>query len=224
MQMITFLAAAAFYASAEAAKLTNTPQDFVNVKAGQPFTISWTDAAGPVTILLKNGPSTNLNTVSTIASGQTGTSFSWTPSASLPEDQYAIEITDSSAPNYSVQFPITGGTAAPSSTGPSHTSAPSYGSSESASHPASTIASTGYSSASRNATSSGYYTATSASIRPTTPANATSIVSSSSTLLTSTHSTAKPSSTNLPDTSVAVSQASPFALLLLSLASAMFFL
>ena len=42
--------------------------------------------------------------------GLTGSSFSWTPSASLSAGLYALEIVDSTGPNYSVQFPISGST------------------------------------------------------------------------------------------------------------------
>lgn len=45
--------------------LTNTNWD---VTAGQPFTITWSGANGAVELLLKNGASGNLATVSTIAS------------------------------------------------------------------------------------------------------------------------------------------------------------
>lgn len=224
MFMFGLFTAAAFIASAKAAKLTNTPQDFVNVKAGQPFTLTWTEASGPVTILLKNGPSTNLKTVTTLASGQTSNAFTWTPDTTLPEDQYAIEIIDSGAPNYSVQFPISGGSSAPSSASSTTTEAPSYSFSSPADvYPSSSHASSGYSSGTGNATSSVHYTGTSASARPTSPANATS--SSYSSSFSSAHSsTSKPTPTTLPDTSLASGKSSSFALLLLSTASFMFFL
>lgn len=38
-----------------------------NIAVGVPFTITWSNATGPVTLLLKNGPSGALETVSTIA-------------------------------------------------------------------------------------------------------------------------------------------------------------
>lgn len=153
-------------AVSEAVQLTNTAQDYNGVTAGKPFTITWTAASGPVTILLKTGPSTNLRTVSTIASGQTGTSYVWTPDSATPSGTYAFEIQDSTGPNYSVQFPITG-TASPSSTS---TYMPS----------ASMSYSTGYSSyisATYNATSaltnSAYPTSSYASVYPTASSNFT---------------------------------------------------
>ncbi|KZL70179.1 extracellular matrix protein [Colletotrichum tofieldiae] len=105
MKSFTSVLVAGFAALAQAVQLTNSNFD---VQAGEPFTITWSDAQGPVTLTLKNGPSTNLATVQTITSGQTGTSFTWTPSSTLPSDQYAIEISDGSGtPNYSGQFTLT---------------------------------------------------------------------------------------------------------------------
>ncbi|SZF04870.1 unnamed protein product [Blumeria hordei] len=108
MQTFGAVFVAALIALSEAARLTNTADQYSDVKAGQPYKITWENAAGPVTILLKNGPSTHLQTVSTIASGQTGNSYEWTPPSTLKTDKYAFEITDSGEPNYSVQFTITG--------------------------------------------------------------------------------------------------------------------
>lgn len=45
--------------------LTNT--NWNTVTEGQPFTITWSEANGPVTLLLKDGPSTDLATLATIA-------------------------------------------------------------------------------------------------------------------------------------------------------------
>ncbi|KAL2199904.1 Ser-Thr-rich glycosyl-phosphatidyl-inositol-anchored membrane family-domain-containing protein [Corynascus similis CBS 632.67] len=86
-------------------KFTNS--DFT-ITEGEPFTLKWTDAEGPVTITLKTGPEENLQTVTVLTSGETGNEFTWTPS-DLPSGTYAFEITDSTEePNYSVRFPYTG--------------------------------------------------------------------------------------------------------------------
>lgn len=62
-----FAVAATAIATANAAvQFTNSV--FNNVTAGQSFTLTWSGATGPVDILLKNGPSTALVTVSTVAS------------------------------------------------------------------------------------------------------------------------------------------------------------
>ncbi|KAF6808117.1 hypothetical protein CSOJ01_07723 [Colletotrichum sojae] len=117
MKTFTSVIVAGFAALAQAVQLTNS--DF-SITAGEPFTITWSDNQGPVTLTLKNGPSTDLKTVTTITTGASGNSFTWTPSASLPSDTYALEISDGTEPNYSNQFTIAGasGTAtAASSTG-----------------------------------------------------------------------------------------------------------
>ncbi|WQF77809.1 hypothetical protein CDEST_02823 [Colletotrichum destructivum] len=105
MKSFTSVLVAGFAALAQAVQLTNSNYD---VQAGEPFTFTWSDAQGPVTLTLKNGPSNNLNTVQVITSGQSGTSFTWTPPSTLASDQYAIEITDGTGtPNYSEQFTLT---------------------------------------------------------------------------------------------------------------------
>lgn len=65
MKFLTgFVAISAAISQALAVSLTNSNYD---ITEGSPFTITWTDAEGDVTLLLKDGPSTNLATVSTIA-------------------------------------------------------------------------------------------------------------------------------------------------------------
>jgi hypothetical protein len=59
------LAALASVANALVA-FTNNGYD---VKAGVAFTLTWAGGVGPVTINLKNGPPTNLQTVSVVTSG-----------------------------------------------------------------------------------------------------------------------------------------------------------
>lgn len=60
------LAALASVANAIVA-FTNNGYD---VKAGQPFTLTWQGGVGPVTINLKNGPRSNLQTVQVLTSGK----------------------------------------------------------------------------------------------------------------------------------------------------------
>jgi hypothetical protein len=50
-----------------AVEFTNTASSLANIQAGTAFDITWTDATGPVTLLLKDGPATALQTVLTIA-------------------------------------------------------------------------------------------------------------------------------------------------------------
>ncbi|CAJ2501022.1 Uu.00g038750.m01.CDS01 [Anthostomella pinea] len=105
------LAALAGLATAEVS-LTNSAY---SVTVGQPFDITWTGAEGPVRLVLKTGPSENLADVDTIADGQTGTSYSWTPPSTLTAGSYAIQISDDSSTNYSPQFDLVGGAASATS-------------------------------------------------------------------------------------------------------------
>ena len=67
MQFTTALFAAAALAVANAVQFTMGPAVFQAVQAGETLDITWANATGPVTILLKNGLAGNLQTVSTIA-------------------------------------------------------------------------------------------------------------------------------------------------------------
>jgi len=101
--------AAAVQTLVKAAQITNS--GFSDITTGTPFTITWSGATSGVTLLLKNGPPTNLITVSIIGSDLSGDSYSWIPSSSLVNDIYAIEIdAPGEEPNYSEMFPLNGGT------------------------------------------------------------------------------------------------------------------
>lgn len=54
------------FAAAALAKPILTNSDYT-VEEGKPFTITWSNAEGPVTLTLKNGPSKNLKDVTVIA-------------------------------------------------------------------------------------------------------------------------------------------------------------
>merc|ERR1711964_352658 len=64
-------------AAACAVAITNGPASFVGIQAGRALNITWADAEGPVTLTLKTGEANALTTVSTIASGLSGTSYAW---------------------------------------------------------------------------------------------------------------------------------------------------
>ncbi|KAG7108819.1 hypothetical protein HYQ44_012183 [Verticillium longisporum] len=103
------------------AEITNTQADFAAISAGEDFTLTWSGAEGPVTILLKSGPSDDLTTVETITTGQSGESFTWSVPTTLVSGQYAFEINDGTEPNYSVQFPLVGSGTASASSAPAST-------------------------------------------------------------------------------------------------------
>ncbi|KAK2046980.1 hypothetical protein LZ31DRAFT_551776 [Colletotrichum somersetense] len=211
MKTFTSVLVAGFAALAQAVQLTNSNFD---VEAGKPFTITWSDAQGPVTLTLKNGPSTNLVTVQSIATGQSGTSFVWTPSTTLPSDQYAIEISDGTGtPNYSEQFSLATDVTASASASASATTA------------ASSAAST---TAAPSITSSA--SSSSASAESSSAASSASNSSASSTLSSSTHASTRHSATSEPTTaptsvpgSNSVRLGSPIALIGLTVAAMLYF-
>ncbi|TEY74398.1 hypothetical protein BOTCAL_0073g00370 [Botryotinia calthae] len=239
MQFSTLFLTAAAATLASAVKLTNSG---FAVTAGSPFTITWEDAEGPVTLLLKNGPSTALTTVSTIGSGLTGSSYAWTPSSSLDSSLYAIEIQDStSTPNYSEQFQVSGATAVASTVTASSTSASSASASESSTSGTSTSgtstgSSTGSSStasstsaaSSTSGASTSNGTSTSASSSPTASGNSSTTLSSStsasrtsstSSRASSSSSTGGSSTATSAPTSAAAEFASPLAFIFLAFAA-----
>jgi len=177
----TSVVVAAVAAVVNAAILTNP--DYSGITAGVPFTITWSGASGPVTIILKNGPAGNLKTVAVLTDGETDGSFTWTPSKSLPDGTYAFEIKDSSGINYSPQFELSGG-AASSATSATSSSATktSDSSSDTKSSTSAKSSSTASSTTSSNTTIT---TSTSATTQgPTSARTTTSSTSSTSTART----------------------------------------
>ncbi|CZR54223.1 uncharacterized protein PAC_04106 [Phialocephala subalpina] len=208
MQFSSVLLAGAALAVAQAAQFTMTASQFVSVKTGTAFDITWSNATGAVTLLLKNGASNDLKTVATIGSGLTGTSYSWTPDSTLVSGTYALEIDDSTGPNYSMQFTLAG--AASSSASSSSASSTSSGSSTSTGS-SSSGSTTTTSSSSSSATASNSTTTTGSSSK-------TSASKTSSSTGTSTSSTSTSSPSSL---SSASALASPLAFVLLAFAAIM---
>jgi hypothetical protein len=122
---LSFGAVLAFAAAVLAQpKFTNSNFD---VEEGEPFTLTWQDAEGPVTITLVTGPEKNLEAVTVITTSGSDGEFTWTPE-DLPSGTYAFEIVDSTnVKNWSLRFDYTGTgsvtpTATPTSTAESSTS------------------------------------------------------------------------------------------------------
>lgn len=124
----TIISSAAFAALVAALEINQFPAQ--GVVAGQTYTITYSPADDkPTTFILRQGKSTDLDTIETITTTATGGKFDWTPSKSLPnKPDYALEIKQGDVINYSAQFPLTGGSdsapqssAAPSSSKPSST-------------------------------------------------------------------------------------------------------
>ncbi|RYP24810.1 hypothetical protein DL765_000356 [Monosporascus sp. GIB2] len=229
-----FTVSSIILAGLAAAKVILTNDDFSGIEAGEPFTITWAEATGPVTITLKDGPADALTTVSTITSGQTGDSFTWTPSESLPSGTYAFEISDGSDVNYSEQFQVSGGAASGSSTVASSTGSASATSATSTASTASisvttTVSSTSTSN-STSTVSSGSYSATmssnSSSITgsvTTSSATTTMTTTRTSSRTPSTTSTGTPAETEVPGANGAQGVVAPLvAPLLLAVGAALF--
>jgi hypothetical protein len=66
MQFSSVLLAAATLAVAKAVQFTNNAAQLEAITAGTAFNITWSGASGPVTLLLKDGDPSNLQTVETI--------------------------------------------------------------------------------------------------------------------------------------------------------------
>ncbi|TLS24773.1 hypothetical protein PpBr36_08641 [Pyricularia pennisetigena] len=187
----TLSACVAFLAAIAEARVQFTNSNFA-VEADKPFELTWSGATGPVTIYLKDGPSTNLRTVETLASDVSGGKVTVTLKASqLKSGTYAFGIKDTSGEpeNYSQQFNIVG-------TGAASTTA-SGSSTSSSSSAASTTAASSTTSASTLTTSA----------RPTA-ANTTSTANSSSSTAsrTSAATTAASTTTSSPPNTGAGSQ------------------
>ncbi|PVH68545.1 hypothetical protein DL98DRAFT_522688 [Cadophora sp. DSE1049] len=105
MKFTKLVLAAGAFAVASALRFTNA--NYNNISVGIPFNITWADASGPVSLtLLVGGTPPFFNTAATIASGLTGTSFLWTPNASLLRNTYDIRFDDSKDSIHSFQFEL----------------------------------------------------------------------------------------------------------------------
>ncbi|KAL2255138.1 hypothetical protein VTK26DRAFT_4029 [Humicola hyalothermophila] len=85
------------------AALTFTQSDYY-IQPGVPFTITWTNNRGPVTITLMKGPDANLQPVLVVVADYESQEFTWTPPPTLPADSYELQIEDGSSVDYSPRF------------------------------------------------------------------------------------------------------------------------
>jgi len=112
---------------------TNVP---TSVTVGKSYTIEWktTDTTSPITITLRKGPSGNLQTISTLTSTATGTTYTWIPDKSLADgSDYALQITQGNQINYSGQISLSGGSLSAISSAASASASSSVSASSSAS-------------------------------------------------------------------------------------------
>jgi len=136
------LSGAALISAALAVEFNSWPE---SVKAGETVTLTYSPKDAATTIILRKGPSGNLDTLDTLTTSSTGGSFEWTvPSTLANGDDYAFEIRQANAdPNYSGQFSLSGGSAASSSA----SSSAGYSTAESSSASKTATSSAGYSTA-----------------------------------------------------------------------------
>lgn len=91
------------------------------VHEGLPFTITWTDNRGVVTVTLMNGPDANLLPVLVIVSDYNAQEYTWTPPPTLPADSYLLRVEDAGSTDYSPRFrypaPLPASTTTSSSSG-----------------------------------------------------------------------------------------------------------
>jgi hypothetical protein len=157
------LSGAALISAAFAVTIDTYPT--AGVEAGKTYTITYSPKDQPATFILRRGLSTNLDTVGTLGTG-TGGSFSWTVASTLPSAPgYALEVRqEGSAPNFSGQFGLTGGSGSLSSAIASASSATSAAASSAAASASAVISSIRASASS---------VAASATILPSAGANST---------------------------------------------------
>ncbi|KAE9376491.1 hypothetical protein N431DRAFT_479739 [Stipitochalara longipes BDJ] len=97
-----------FFRAATAVQITNT--NYGGIQTGSPFNVTWTDAAGPVTILLRMGNTTDPSRADAKAIwvDLLGTSFQWYPGSNLGTGLYRFQLDDAAVqPVYSPLFELT---------------------------------------------------------------------------------------------------------------------
>lgn len=97
-------------AAAQSSVLTFTHvPDPVTDGEAQAITYATNDTSSPVTIILRQGQSNNLQTVETLTTSATGGQYIWTPSKSLADgSDYALEIMQGNQVNYFGPFEVQG--------------------------------------------------------------------------------------------------------------------
>jgi len=104
------ISAFAALAAAQSAVLTftNVPNPITDGQA-QAITFATNDTSSPVSIILRQGPSDNLQDVETLTTNAQNGQFIWTPSTSLPNgNNYALQIKQGNEINYFGPFSVQG--------------------------------------------------------------------------------------------------------------------
>ena len=103
-----------------AISLTN---DEYYILEGMPFTITWSNNRGPVTVTLMMGPDANLEQVLVIVAGSPAQEYTWTPPPTLAAGYYELQVEDSGSADYSPRFqypapPLQSGSTTSTASGP----------------------------------------------------------------------------------------------------------
>lgn len=121
------LSALSALAAAQSAVLTftNVPNPITDGQA-QAITYATNDTTSPVSIILRQGPSGNLQDVETLTTDARDGQFIWTPSTSLPNgNNYALQIKQGNEVNYFGPFVVQGASSSASSVSVSASPVPS---------------------------------------------------------------------------------------------------
>ncbi|KAK3618690.1 hypothetical protein LTR56_024477 [Elasticomyces elasticus] len=114
-------------AAAQSASLTFTHvNNPITDGQAQALTYSTNDTTTPVTIILRKGLATDLQTVSTLTTSATGGQFVWTPTCLVDGVDYALQISQGSQVNYFGPFVIQGYAAQSCSSSSATASATAY--------------------------------------------------------------------------------------------------
>ncbi|KAK5694362.1 hypothetical protein LTR17_024881 [Elasticomyces elasticus] len=114
-------------AAAQSASLTFTHvNNPITDGQAQALTYSTNDTATPVTIILRKGLATDLQTVATLTTSATGGQFVWTPTCLVDGVDYALQISQGSQVNYFGPFVIQGYAAQSCSSSSATASATAY--------------------------------------------------------------------------------------------------
>ncbi|KAF1940268.1 hypothetical protein EJ02DRAFT_456210 [Clathrospora elynae] len=185
----TILSGAAFVAAVAALEINSYPS--AGVVAGQTYTVTYSPADNtPTTFILRQGKSTDLDTVDTITTTATGGSFKWTvPKTLANQPDYALEIKQGDMINYSAQFGLSGGST------PAVSSAVASIASSAASSASSAASSAASAASSASAAMSSAVSSAGASSTMSSSASLNSTVSSA-TLSKTASSTSKPTGTS----------------------------
>jgi len=180
--------AAAAWAQGEI-KITGGPSSVV---AGKSYTFKFTGATGPATVILREGASSDLKTISTITESATGGEFTWNVPTSLKTDNdYALQISAAGSGTNFWAMSIAGGTA-PASTSSSSSSSGSSSSGSKTSTSGSSTATVTKTSASSTATTTKNSTTVS---KPTLSSHSSSRSSTSGSAASNTESAPSSEST-----------------------------